>query len=56
MSELESVSDARERILSECIQMKGEYIAEGEFNSFGENPYSHRQSEILNHDRGLYIV
>jgi hypothetical protein len=45
-AELKSVFDTWERRLSECIQMKGEYIAQGEFKSRSESPCSHCQTEM----------
>jgi hypothetical protein len=51
----ESVFDAWERRLRECIEMKGEYIAECESKCIGENPYSHRQTKILKKNRAPYM-
>jgi hypothetical protein len=42
----ESVFDAWKQRLSECIQMKSKCIASGQSKSHGENPYSHRQTEM----------
>jgi hypothetical protein len=43
--------DAWERRSSECTQTNGECIAEREFKSRGENPYSYGQIEILKDNR-----
>jgi hypothetical protein len=40
-AEFESVFDAWDGQLSEYIQMKGEYVAQGESKRVGENPNSH---------------
>jgi hypothetical protein len=54
-TDLESVFDSWKWKLSEYIQTKSEYIASGESKSFGEDPYSHRQTEMLQNNLMPYL-